>query len=608
MKQRLISAWPFAVVALIGGAAVLARLLTQFNPVDDEGYVLLSLNEFLRGGDLYDQVFTQYGPVYYELYGALFSIPGIEPNHETGRVIVALLDVVMATGAGVLASYVTQNRWIGVGTQIVAFGVLFQIVREPTHPIALTTLLVLAMMGFALWRGHARTIAITLGCLAAALTLVKINMGVPAGAAVVVAALIAFGPERHRKAILGGSALLLAAIVIGIGSSKIDFGWVRLLLALELAGVLAVLGRTLPLQRPDDAPALGRWLALFFAGAIVTALTACLLIIALGTSPSGLVDGVIVAPSRHPADQSSDLMLRWWIIPLALVALGLCWASVTGRTKRLPMEIRACGRLAAGAAIWLSITAAAPGGVDPGTDRLIAGVLLGWLAIAPPSESADDRNPVSFGRLAAVLIAVVGAMQAYPIGFSRVEAAAVPFAIVGALLLGDGVRQLQAARAKVPKDRRPALDAIGVVVPIALLAMIGIATVLQPGFSSARDYKRGRSVNLPGMSLLHLPNATATSYEQLASRGARLRSAHRAAELLLAVSVGKAQAADGPERERLAAAARVQGAARGRERDQGQAGAVPAPQPAGRGGPDRRQRDRACARPPALPAAFGDPL
>jgi hypothetical protein len=518
VKQRLVSVAPYAAVALIGGAAVLLRLLTQFNPVDDEGYSLISLSQFLAGGDLYDQVFTQYGPFYHEVYGALFSIPGVDLTHETGRVIVALLWVAIATGYGVLAERLTNSRLLGVGAQVVSFAILYQVVREPTHPIGLTTALVLAIIaGVALWKPSVSWTAVSLGVLVAALTLVKINMGVPAGVALLVAALIVFSDRRHRLAIVAGSGALMAVMVIAIASSKIDVGWVRMLLVLELAGLAAILIRVVALAATNDHVALMAWIGTFLAGAIGTAIVVCGVIIALGTSPAGLVDGVIVSPSRHPADTSSTLMLRWWTVPLAvaLVAAAYC-STLPGFAKRLSVEARAYLRLAAAAAIWLSISAPAPGGLDPGTTRLVAGVLLAWLAIAPPAELGAEGRKLSFARLAIVLVAVLEVMQAYPIGFSRVESAGVSFVVVGAIIAGDGLRLLAFAGDRATQKRKPAIAALGLAIPAALVAMIAIAGVLQPLVASARDYKQGRSVELPGMGMLHLPDATATAYEQLA--------------------------------------------------------------------------------------------
>jgi hypothetical protein len=53
------------VVGVLGVSFALSQLLTVFHQYDDEGYLLLSLKNYLDGGPLYTDTFTQYGPFYY---------------------------------------------------------------------------------------------------------------------------------------------------------------------------------------------------------------------------------------------------------------------------------------------------------------------------------------------------------------------------------------------------------------------------------------------------------------------------------------------------------------------------------------------------------------
>ena len=57
---------------------------TSYAPYDDEGYVLVSVREFLSGGSLYDDVFTNYGPAFYA-YKHLLSIFQGTPTHDLTR-------------------------------------------------------------------------------------------------------------------------------------------------------------------------------------------------------------------------------------------------------------------------------------------------------------------------------------------------------------------------------------------------------------------------------------------------------------------------------------------------------------------------------------------
>ena len=64
---------------------------TRLDPHDDEGYVLVSLQQWLAGGPLYDLVQTQYGPGFYLVGGALFASPLFDLDHHGLRWISLLL-------------------------------------------------------------------------------------------------------------------------------------------------------------------------------------------------------------------------------------------------------------------------------------------------------------------------------------------------------------------------------------------------------------------------------------------------------------------------------------------------------------------------------------
>ena len=63
---------PLAVLA-IGLCALIGyfKLFTTWAPYDDEGYVLVTLHHYALGFKLYDDIFTQYGPAFYQLESVL---------------------------------------------------------------------------------------------------------------------------------------------------------------------------------------------------------------------------------------------------------------------------------------------------------------------------------------------------------------------------------------------------------------------------------------------------------------------------------------------------------------------------------------------------------
>src|ERR1700756_267587 len=81
----------FAAVTVVTKLIARYHSFMGFAKYDDEGYLLISLKSFLNHGALYDDVFTQYGPFYYEFWGGVFSIFGIPVNHHGGRTMIMVV-------------------------------------------------------------------------------------------------------------------------------------------------------------------------------------------------------------------------------------------------------------------------------------------------------------------------------------------------------------------------------------------------------------------------------------------------------------------------------------------------------------------------------------
>src|SRR5436190_10695338 len=94
MAVRLRAALPYAVIALFGAALAYFSLFSQFAPHDDSGHLSVSLTEFIAGRNLYEDLYSQYGPLYFEMFGGLFSLPGIELTTDSVRLLTMVLWVV----------------------------------------------------------------------------------------------------------------------------------------------------------------------------------------------------------------------------------------------------------------------------------------------------------------------------------------------------------------------------------------------------------------------------------------------------------------------------------------------------------------------------------
>src|SRR5262245_64052464 len=87
-RRRLLVPALILVVAAGCLPAAYYGMFSGFQDYDDEGYLLISLRDYARGGVLYDQVYTQYGPAYYQLLTAVFGLFGLPFTHTAGRAFV----------------------------------------------------------------------------------------------------------------------------------------------------------------------------------------------------------------------------------------------------------------------------------------------------------------------------------------------------------------------------------------------------------------------------------------------------------------------------------------------------------------------------------------
>lgn len=316
--------------------AVTAYLLvnTTFMPYDDEGYVLISLRNYLTGLRLYDDVFTQYGPwpyVYHELVTTVLQAP---MTHALGRALTVIHWVVMALLCGAVGWRLTRSQIAAAVTAVTAFGLCWQNISEPSHPGSHITVLVAlaAVLAGSLpdtrrpWAVYAG-----LGVIAGLLLLTKINVGL-----LLVAGLGCFvlghtrWPDKWRRAATGLAVTGLLAVPWVLLGRQLGQTWV---LVLALQFTLAAAGM-LWLSPPACAgPGLpGRaWIAAPLAGGLVAGLIG-LRVWQQGTSAGALLDAILLNPLRMPANFLVGL--KWYPEVWVLAGCGAITVAKAGHEIR----------------------------------------------------------------------------------------------------------------------------------------------------------------------------------------------------------------------------------------------------------------------------------
>ena len=473
---------------LAAGLAAAGWLLmsTNFMISDDEGYVLLSLKNFSEHGRLYDEVFTQYGPVPFLYYDGLHRLLDWPITNLLGRAVTLLHWVAAAVAGGLIAWRLSNRYWTALFTVTAIFGYLWQMTAEPPHPgglIAALTAVGLAGAIEALWRGRTGITSLLLGLAGAALVLTKINVGLlwccSAGAFL----LLSTGSNALRRSGPWLAAAGLVLLPFGLMRPLLDESWVLNLAVMSALSGLAVCGLVAtetptPFRSRDWLVGLGAFIGL---GTVVVGT-----ILVHGTSGRGLLQGVLWDPLRHPVNFHFGfvwLPLAWALLGASVILVAL-WRWQPAFRPSIADGVAWLRLLMLGVFVWQMRSWVTVNGAG----QFIGVVLpLTPLFLLPLSGSpAGDRR-----QLTASLAALIGlgqVLHAYPVAGSQMAWGS--FLLLPLLVSGLNDAATHLAR----RLHRPWFE--GAVAAVAL----GTAG-LQAGLLVDEGWQRWRTsdpLNLPG--------------------------------------------------------------------------------------------------------------
>jgi len=315
----------------LGAALLVAGYLlmnTTFMPYDDEGFVLISLRNYLAGLRLYDDVFSQYGPWPYVYHQVITTLAGhAEMTHTLGRTLTVLHWTAMCLLCAGAAWRLTRSHAAAAISTVLVFGLTWQTISEPSHPGSLIGMLVaLAGLLACMLPGTGRPVLVyaLLGLIAGLLMMTKINVGLLLAAGIGGFALqhTAWPGAWRRLAALGALGLLaLPWVLVG---RQLHLSW-----ALILAGqfTLAAFGLLWLTPAPETRLTPRAWPAAVVTAAI-TLVVLCGWVLLRGTTPAALVETVLLNPVRMPA--KFVVGAPWYAESLVLGAVGalaVAWAG-----------------------------------------------------------------------------------------------------------------------------------------------------------------------------------------------------------------------------------------------------------------------------------------
>jgi len=507
---------PPAVAATYGLVALVLALVGYFSvfttlvPYDDEGFLLSSLREFLGGGDLYDEVFSQYGPFYYELFGALFELSGRSVTINAGRIVVVGVWVLSALLLGLAAHWLTGRLWLGVVATLAAFATMGTLALEPMHPAGLVTLLLaacgLAAVAVGRWRRDAGLAV--LGALGAALALVKINAGgfVLIGAALAcVLVLPDAGRTRWPRRLVIAAAIAVPAVLM---APDLNEGFAQIYAAAVTAALVAVVlaagGRGADGGDGDLRP-----LVSLVAGAALATVLIFGVIVVVGVSLSGAFDAMVTEAASQREAFKIPFVMDASVVTATLAGIG--GALIVRRVLPLapaPAALGAALRILAGLATLLAVSGLPLLVLGRPEARFAVPLALAWVIAVPP-RGERPRPGIRLSRAILAAMAVLQSLHAYPVAGTQISISFFLFTLVGAICVGDGLRELAALdRSAVDPVRRAAVQGAMTAVAIVVLGAAAFNFALRPLADKGSLYAEGTALPFPTADRLHLDEPT----------------------------------------------------------------------------------------------------
>jgi len=500
---------------IVGGACLAAlgvvayrMLFGTFMLYDDEGYVLISLKGFAEHGGLYDRVYSQYGPLFYVAYDLLHRLIGFAWTNTSGRWITWVNWLGAAAGCAVVVVRARAPLAVAIFTLSGVFSFLWIMINEPMHPggtLALLVALAAWLGSEAQWARRPMRFALIAAGISAAALLIKINVGVCftlAGGLALAAGI----PGRAGRRVFLVLATVAGLFPLLLMVPLLAEPWVleyAVLVACSIGSAAVILHRYSGWEA--EAPVTWRAIGAGIGAALAVLALTALGVMVRGTSLTGLVDGVLLGPLRHPFVYSAPIDWQPGALIVAAAALVLSILAVRRREERRWINLVAAVRLVVAAAFPLVLLFAFA--VRQAELILSYGVPLAGLFALPLSAPAA-RGAGGRSRTWLALLLVFQCLHAYPVAGSQLFWGVFlwyPLMVLGAW---EAWEFLLAGRA-----RRLVLGAGA----LAAVAVLGVAGLMFSVMAENARLRRsgGEPIALPGAERIVMASATATTLQIL---------------------------------------------------------------------------------------------
>jgi hypothetical protein len=495
----------FAILTVPAAVAAYYRIFSGIAEWDDEGTMMMTVRQYLTGARLYEEIYSGYGPVYYFYNWLVRSVTGTVLNHNTVRITSAAVVVVCSLVCAWMVLRLTQSLAAASVTHLLVFRVLAFFGNEPGHPQELCMLLLLGLTGSGIFAAKPRTRWLAMaaaGSLAAALTLIKVNIGIFAILAVAVTVLFQAPPgwfSRPAEYAAGAAALLLPFALMRAHLNDPAAQAYCFVITASIAGVLAgaagfAQAGTLSFRECLAAA----------AGFAATFVLVLLVLVWQGVPMPATLNMLVLDHVRINVSQG------FWYRAVELGRIWMAWAMAGMGTAMLVTRAVRSGEQS----VYRLLP---PFQVLFGASGLlialaVPGLLLGfvtpfcWLLLYPQADAPPRQ---AYARLLLCFAAVLQTLYAYPIAGSQTYFLRVLPVLAAAISLFDGLHsfpQPATVAAMVRRFARPATA--------ATLATVALAYPLL-AYRAKQAYGALTPLGMPGAERIHVEKKEAEDYQWL---------------------------------------------------------------------------------------------
>jgi len=510
-RARLI----FVVLLTIAGAVAAGYMASRawysvysnFQDYDDEGYVMITVSEWLAGRSLYDEVYSQYGPFFY-FFKYVLHLCGVPLTHDATRLVSMVVWAATAVLAGAWTFSATRSILLSPLVLLWTFVILCGFSNEPGHPQSLCAFLTAALLltGTTWEKSRRRVPGLLLhGVLLGAVFLTKLNIGIYAGYATAVT--LALRAPQLSRLKWSGPALLLGGLVVPVLVMRWQIHQTSVAGFIIVSSVSFVFAGLVAFRQSvtDRVKAFSAAeavaIAVGFAGCIVLLVA---FVCGRGTSSGALLHSLVVTPQT----MARDILFFGWpselsnvVLPITVSGVLCCVHLLAAPRWRQDMRLRFEGvlKVVFVAVVVFRFPVELRQQLDLSSRVLFRTLPFLWIVMLPGS----DKSTFAHSRLYLAYLALFQTLVVFPIAGSQLIAATFLFVPCAALCWHDVASVISTAARNGVRFARLS-TAVASVVPV-----VAVVCLLLPGHDYERDYSQSVPLNLAGATKLRVPPATA---------------------------------------------------------------------------------------------------